>query len=493
MKFLAILRDSVREALDAKVIYALLVLCVLAVVLAFSVSFQPESGEKGLEAILKRFPGAEASFGQQVAPVTYETKDAEIIKGGREWDGKYRFKLVATENELPRPEGNDADDGAKPVKTRRAQMNVMPFPLLVLMSNIAETPEDQLPEEERKARDRIRAGSMELFQKLRAMKPVTPEDAEKLQETLRKEGERVTPEQMERFLKRQFVEHGSLDVTGLHYEGQKDKSYTFDVTCQARPDAVRTWPHHVVFFFGALSWPGDWSIGHLLFLIEKWLVTRFGAGIIMLIGTVVTAFFIPNMLRKGTIDLLIAKPIHRWYLLLCKYVGGLSFVVITTAVIIGGVWLAFGLRSGLWSKGILLSIPVLTLEFAIFYALSTLIGVLSRSPILAILGAVAFWSLVFMIGFALSVIRPFDEVNALPKWVFRSVDTARLVLPRYYDLDTLNNRVLAHDVLSDDDPWRREADKDAEGISWYPSLAVTFAFIGVALGLACWRFSVKDY
>ena len=28
---------------------------------------------------------------------------------------------------------------------------------------------------------------------------------------------------------------------------------------------------------------------------------------------------------------------------------------------------------------------------------------------------------------------------------------------------------------------------------WGESLAVSFAFIAVMLGLACWRFSVKDY
>jgi ABC-type transport system involved in multi-copper enzyme maturation permease subunit len=490
MKFLAILRDSVREALDAKVIYALLALCAVLIVLAFSLSFQPEPGEKGLEAILKRFPGAEAVFGQPGAPVTYEAKDAELIRGSREWDGKYHFKLVATDNDFRRP-GEKEDAGKDGEKSKPAPPpKFSQFRLLVLASNISETPPDQLTEKERQARDRIRAIGLRALRNMRSM---TPEDAQKLNEDLGKEANNVTPEEMERFFARQFREHGSLDVTGLHYEGHQDKSYAFDVTCQARPDAIRTWPNHLVLFFGAVTWPSDFGVGHVVYFVEKYFVTQLGAGLIMLIGTVVTAFFIPNMLRKGTIDLLISKPIHRWYLLLCKYVGGLSFVVITTAVIVGGVWLALGLRSGLWSRGFLLSIPVLTLEFAVFYALSTLVGVLSRSPILAILTAVAFWFLLFLIGLALTLIRPFDEISALPKWVFTGVDTARLILPRYYDLDTLNNRVLAHDVLSDDDPWRRDVDKEAEKVSWYPSLAVTFAFIGLMLGLACWRFSVKDY
>ena len=58
----------------------------------------------------------------------------------------------------------------------------------------------------------------------------------------------------------------------------------------------------------------------------------------LLYGVIITGFFIPNMLRKGTLDLLLVKPISRWTLLLYKYVGGLSFIFLNAAVAVIGIW-----------------------------------------------------------------------------------------------------------------------------------------------------------
>src|SRR5262249_30834285 len=161
----------------------------------------------------------------------------------------------------------DDAQGAKAPKRQPPMRNIPQFRLIVLLSNISETPPDQLTENERKARDRIRAIGLRALQKMTSM---TPEDAQKLNEDIGKEADGVKPEDMERFLTRQFREHGSLDVTELHYLGRENKAHSFDVTCQARPDAVRTWPHHLVLFFGAVTWPADFSVGHVVYFIEKY-------------------------------------------------------------------------------------------------------------------------------------------------------------------------------------------------------------------------------
>ena len=66
------------------------------------------------------------------------------------------------------------------------------------------------------------------------------------------------------------------------------------------------------------------------------------------------------MLMKGTVDMLLVKPIHRWVLLTYKYVGGLTFVFLNTAYAIVGIWLVVGLKSGVWPTGSLLLILTLT-------------------------------------------------------------------------------------------------------------------------------------
>src|SRR5262249_48644963 len=123
-----------------------------------------------------------------------------------------------------------------------------------------------------------------------------------------------------------------------------------------------------------------------------------GAWLGLLVSVALTAFFIPNMLQKGTLEPLLVKPIRRWQLLVYKYLGGLTFIFVTTTVVVVGVWLALGLRSGIWAPGFLLIILVLTFFFAVLYAVSTLFGVLTRNAIVALLMTCLFWGALWGIG-----------------------------------------------------------------------------------------------
>jgi ABC-type transport system involved in multi-copper enzyme maturation permease subunit len=191
--------------------------------------------------------------------------------------------------------------------------------------------------------------------------------------------------------------------------------------------------------------------------------------------------------------LLLAKPIHRTVLLIYKFIGGLTFMFLNTAFIVVGIWIVLGLRSGLWAPSFLLIIFVLTFEFAIFYAVSTLFGVLTRSPIVSILMACLAWVVFFFVGWAhrlLDVDRPFKTYYA---WVYTVGDSAHFVLPRYKDLDALISSLLAKELLGPESFERKLMDKMNASIHWGESLAFTTAFIAIMLGLSCWRFATKDY
>ncbi len=60
--------------------------------------------------------------------------------------------------------------------------------------------------------------------------------------------------------------------------------------------------------------------------------------------------------------------------LLGKYVGVLAFVSAQATYFVGGTWLALALRTGVWDAAYLLSIPLLLLQFAIFFGFSLLVG-----------------------------------------------------------------------------------------------------------------------
>ena len=63
---------------------------------------------------------------------------------------------------------------------------------------------------------------------------------------------------------------------------------------------------------------------------------------------------------------------------------------------------------------------------------------------------------------------------------------------RTADLDLLMHKVLAREML-DDVQARQMRASDLPAITWSESLTVSLVFIAVMLGLACWRFSTKDY
>jgi ABC-type transport system involved in multi-copper enzyme maturation permease subunit len=238
-------------------------------------------------------------------------------------------------------------------------------------------------------------------------------------------------------------------------------------------------------------------------VIEDKLVNGFGAWVAIVISIIISAFFIPNMLRKGTVDLLLVKPISRPVLLIYKYLGGLIFIFLNTVFVIVGIWLVLGIRSGIWAPGFLVSIPVITFFFAILYAVSTLFGVLTRSVIVSILMTCLVWVGLYVVGEAYITVDSFrvmQDANTLPfkidqpvadTWWYKGIKVVHFIVPRTRDLDHLTKRYLIRDLLTANQV--KEQNLDPTDIHWTESITVSLLFIGAVLGLSCWRFSARDY
>jgi hypothetical protein len=197
--------------------------------------------------------------------------------------------------------------------------------------------------------------------------------------------------------------------------------------------------------------------------------------------------------------------------LIYKYIGGLAFMFLNTTLVVGGIWLILGLRSGVWAPGFLASIPVLTFQFALYYSISTIVGVTTRSSIAAILVTCFAWFLfAFVIGTGYRVIeefRKFDDIAAaareqgqqmpraptLPEWVYTSADIIHFVTPRLKDLDALSTKLIVDGTLPESSLQRVVAAKLFESFSWTEALSVTSIYIVVLMGLSCWWFATKDY
>jgi ABC-type transport system involved in multi-copper enzyme maturation permease subunit len=197
------------------------------------------------------------------------------------------------------------------------------------------------------------------------------------------------------------------------------------------------------------------------------------------------------MLRKGTLDLTLARPIGRGQLLVGKYLGGLWYVGLLASFAIGGCWIALALGSGYSHPAFLVSIPSLVFSFAALYAVAVLIGVLTRSTGLSALVSAGVWFAASIVGGVRQALQTEEFLNP-PAWVERAVDTAWLALPKIKDVDSLTAQAISdgHGASAE---LRRMAQVSADQIEPLVSLGTTAGFSVVVVGVAVWVFSRRDY
>ncbi len=515
--FMAVMKDSFREAVDGFIIYVMLGLVALTVLFALSFSFEPNSGDKGFESIVQRFPqvfrnrGADTEevanrvkiervISRENLPLKYSATDVQKLDASKGHTGTYKLLLTA---QMDDGTGGQRGPGAPRRPTQGQEVKVV-FPSVVYawsqpkfseqyvllhmkergeggaqptMPEIEIVPEGKDPEEALEAKQR--AGGRWL---LASTPKVSPQDAAS-----------VTDEMMQDFIKNQFLIHGDIADVKVTRRTSADKSeYTFDVEAEVK-DGAKGWPYDVKFIFGSLDWATSSPVGNTLFDVQDKLINVVGASVTLLIAVILTGFFIPNMLRKGSLDLVIAKPMARWELLLYKYIGGLIFMLMISGLSVGGVWIVMALRSGNWNPTFLLTIPLITFTFAVLYAVSTLVAVLTRSAIAAIIVTALFMVLLGVVGGLKTfndIFRPamaYKEDKEHPYFV--TVDVLNALLPRYNDLLKINSRAMSESYQPAS--FVRVTQRN-ETPSWVVAGGISLGYIAFFLSLAYLRFATRD-
>ena len=444
--FIAVLRDSYREAVSTWVIPVMLVFVLLLVTLVASVGFRPIPIQERVEENLGGFGGP--NFMVAVTPDNrgsrFVIQNLQASNPAEPWNSDYEF---------------DVTFKGSPELIDRLQTNVM-VPL--------------------------------------------------------------TRRRMENYL----TDRGTPFLTNLTVVDRSPKpaepaagvprEFAFHVTSKGTkiPDQ-NSWFHQPSVLF-SIDYRSTYTLREGIYKLEKWLVNDAGAWLTLLVSVVITAGFIPNLLRKGAIDLYISKPIGRGPLLLYKYLGGLIFVLLLTTALVGGIWLAVGVRTGFWSPNLLLLIPLVTFYFAILYAVSTLAAVLTRSTLVAILATMFAWVLFFGVGFAHDFVSQVNEANQkldekmremtvggeaelnpedrpgfrVPKWADWTSYLLYKPCPRTYDLDDRTIRTIATGLLTDYELEQNRLNRPLP--PWGETLGVSLAFIALCLTLASVRLVTRD-
>jgi len=481
------LKDSLREAIDGWIFFVMLGLAALIIALVLSASAEPLPANAALPRMMSSgairivSPDRGAANRQAQFFFTPQVEELQASNAGEPWAGPISFKLSLQSGMFGGVEMDDT--GAKPTKpVEGAGMLVDSF------------------------REAARYW---------AAPAGVPS----------RERPKYTDELGAEFLKTQVSAATGLNITAV----TPAPGGTFTIDAQGLNSKI-FWPHVPKIFFGALRMDSLAApLGSLVYLVENSLLNGIGAWVLMLAGVIVTAGFIPNMLRKGAIDLLITKPLSRPTILLYKYLGGLLFVVLLCTVTVGGVYLAVGLRTGLWNPGVLWSILGITFYFAILYACSTLFGVLSRNTIVCIVVTIVFWFVLYLIGLGYNIVTGLDQTDfsemaarpARAKDADKPKDantpqgkksddepppipdmkpnptlvtvakTLNAVTPRLNDVDALTTEVIAKGLLPSSE-YRLKA-KAGNKVEWAEALGVSALWIGFFLGLAMLRFVTRSY
>jgi ABC-type transport system involved in multi-copper enzyme maturation permease subunit len=191
------------------------------------------------------------------------------------------------------------------------------------------------------------------------------------------------------------------------------------------------------------------------------------------LGVFSTTGFITSQMEKGTIDLLLSKPVPRWLYIVGRYFASLSIILLQIVWFILGLWIVISLTMGTWQVNFLSSIFFIMLGFAGVYSIVVLISVISASSALSIIAGIG----LFFISLLVAGGRGIEKaVQTSGKSVLSYIgDILYYILPQTGDMSAnMKNLVLG------------------EPINWLPVFMI-IGLTGIYLSLSVFIFSKKEF
>lgn len=242
------------------------------------------------------------------------------------------------------------------------------------------------------------------------------------------------------------------------------------------------------------------------------LVVRFIADLTMgwvgiILALVATASTFPSLMERGTIDIVLSKPITRTRLFLGKYLGAMTFILIQAVIFVGLTFVVIGTRWHHWLWAYLWMIPLLVLLFSYVFCFCALFSVLTRRAVPALLLTLIAWVVIWVPDSALTVFANYPELDEGGRWrrIFRTV---RYVLPKTQDIAVIAAELLEaapetevmRSALSTTEEGvaalerAREAEIRLAGVgNAFESIGTSLASEAVVVMLAIWVFRRKDF
>jgi len=261
---------------------------------------------------------------------------------------------------------------------------------------------------------------------------------------------------------------------------------------QARHEGIETVSGRLTLAFGAVSVPLGRERGDAVHFLELILAAGIGGTFGVLLALVWTAGFAPTFLEPSAASVLLAKPTPRWQLLVGKYVGVLTFVAFQVLLFVALTWLALGVRTGVWDTAYWWCVPLLLVQFAVFYSFSVLLAVLTRNSVACVFGSLLFWLLAWGINYGSVMARGVSESQYLPAFTRTLTEGAYWISPKPIDAGLLLfNALNAQHHF--EKPLVFQLLESGPGFSPALSILSSLAVTGVLLALSIYEFNATDY
>jgi len=274
--------------------------------------------------------------------------------------------------------------------------------------------------------------------------------------------------------------------------GQEDSSPLENDPDLSRREGIETVRGRVTLAFGAISFPVVREREDTVFFVELLLAGAIAGTFGLLMLLVWTAGFVPTFLQPSAASVLLSKPVPRWQLLLGKYVGVLIFVAFQLLLFVGLTWLALGVRTQVWDMTYWWCLPLLWLQFAIFYSFSVLTAVVTRSTVSCAFGSVLFWLLAWATNYGCAMARGVRDREYLTSATRSLAEAAYWALPKPIDAGLiLFNALDAHRHF--DKPWLFDLLESGQTLSPQLSILSSLMLAGALLAVAAFELNATDY
>lgn len=191
------------------------------------------------------------------------------------------------------------------------------------------------------------------------------------------------------------------------------------------------------------------------------------------ISIFMTAGIIPSMMERGTIDMLLSKPLSRSTLLFGKVLGGFLVATFSMAFFIVGAWLIMSIATGVWNVGFLASLLPALLIFLSLYALLVFIGVTTQS---SALGMIICYLIATVISPVLESRETFLFIIIQSDWGRSFLTGLYWIFPQVQDFSRISADIIQHKPIE----------------SWGPFIN-TLGFTSVFFALSALIFRKKEF